>query len=60
MDSRLNLAMLESREADLARRASESRVARRWPDDGRPPRLTGRPRRALHPAVVVASMLTGR
>jgi hypothetical protein len=61
MDPRLNLAMLETHEAELARRAARARVRLRWPDDGRPPRPRRRRRAvALHPTAVLASILTWR
>jgi hypothetical protein len=63
MDPRLNIAMIESREADLRRRAEGARVRRSWPDDGLPPRVANghRPRAgSLHPSAVLASLLTWR
>jgi hypothetical protein len=63
MDSRLNLAMIESHEAELRRRANEGRVWREWPDDGLPPNPPHgrRPRHvALHPTAVLAALLTTR
>lgn len=63
MDPRLNLAMLESHESDLRRRAAAARTQRAWPDDGRPPRVSHqrRPRSlALHPTAVLGSLLTWR
>ena len=58
MDPRLNIALTETREAELARRATGSR-ARRWPDDGRPLQRE-RKNTALHPTAVLASLLTWR
>lgn len=59
MDSRLNLAIIESRNADLRRRAAAA-PPRRWPDDGLPPRVADERRtRSLHPTAVLASVLTG-
>lgn len=63
MDPRLNIARIESQEAELRRRAARARIRREWPDDGRPARLPGRrPIRsvALHPTAVLASLLTWR
>jgi hypothetical protein len=61
MDSRLNLAVMESHESDLRRQAEAARTHRRWPDDGRPARVErSRPRAALHPTAVLASLLTWR
>lgn len=63
MDPRMNIAMIESHEADLRRRAEATRAARSWPDDGRPRRVAGghRPRTgSLHPTAVLASLLTWR
>ena len=63
MDSRLNVAMIESREADLRRQAANGRIRRSWPDDGRPPRAADghSPRTgSLHPTAVLASLLTWR
>jgi len=63
MDSRLNLAIIESHEADLRRRAAAARATHRWPDDGLPPRVADRRRvrsLALHPGAVLASLLTER
>jgi len=61
MDSRLNLAIIESRNADLRRRAAAAAAPpRRWPDDGLPPRVANERRsRSLHPTAVLASVLTG-
>jgi len=61
MDSRLNLARVESQEADLRRRAEAARAQHRWPDDGLPPRASEVRRKrstALHPTAVLASLLT--
>ena len=59
MDSRLNLAIIESRNADLRRRAAAT-PPRRWPDDGLPPRVhNDRRSRSLHPTAVLATVLTG-
>lgn len=63
MDHRLNLAMLESQQADLRRQAAAARKQRVWPDDGRPPRVSHQRRArsfALHPTVVLADLLTRR
>ena len=60
MDSRLNLAVIESHQSDLERQARAARVQRRWPDDGRPARLPRERSRALHPTAVLASLLTWR
>ena len=61
MDSRLNLAVMETHEADLLRHAEASRVAKRWPDDGLPPRTRkAREFPVLHPTAVLASLLTWR
>jgi hypothetical protein len=56
MDPRLNLALLESREARV-------RTRHEWPDDGLPARLPERARtraHVLHPVAVVASLLSRR
>jgi hypothetical protein len=58
MDPRLNIALTETREAELARRASGSR-ARRWPDDGMP-LARQRKNPALHTTAVLESLLTWR
>lgn len=60
MDSRLNLAIIESHQSDLARQAEADRAQRRWPDDGRPARLPRKRAAALHPTAVLASLLTWR
>jgi len=63
MDSRLNLARIESQEADLRRRADAARAQHRWPDDGLPPRASEVRRKrsmALHPTAVLAALLTER
>ena len=61
MDSRLNLAMRESHEADLARAPPRLTRRRRWPDDGLPVRKARRHRsRSLHPFAVMAAHLTWR
>lgn len=61
MDSRLNLAVLETHEADFQRHAEASRTAHRWPDDGLPPRTReSRGAPVLHPAAVLGSLLTWR
>jgi hypothetical protein len=60
MDSRLNLAVIESHQSDLARQAQAARTRRSWPDDGRPARLPRRRAGALHPTAVLASLLTWR
>ena len=60
MDSRLNLAVIESHHSDLERQAEAARVRPRWPDDGQPARLPRRRAGALHPTVVLASLLTWR
>ncbi len=61
MDSRLNLEVLEMHEADFQRHAEASRAAHHWPDDGLPPRTReSRGATALHPAAVLASLLTRR
>ena len=63
MDSRMNIAMIESREADLRRQAAQARVQRSWPDDGRAARVTEAHRPSagsLHPTAVLASLLTWR
>ncbi len=57
MDSRLNLAIIESRRSDLERQAqTAARTPRRWPDDGRPARLPRRRAGTLHPMAVLASL----
>jgi hypothetical protein len=56
MDPKLNLALLETREARV-------RTRHEWPDDGLPARLPERARTradVLHPVAVVGSLLTGR
>jgi hypothetical protein len=60
MDSRLNLAVIESHHSDLERQAQIPRVRRRWPDDGRPARVPRKRAGALHPTAVLASLLTWR
>ena len=62
MDPRLQLAMIETRQEDLQRQAA-TRAPRAWPDDGLParPAKAHSPRvHVLHPAAVVASLLTWR
>jgi hypothetical protein len=59
MDSRLNLALVETREMDVRRRASAAHPTHRWPDDGRVPPTPRRRHRSLHPTAVLASILTG-
>jgi hypothetical protein len=58
MDPRLNIALIETREAEVARRASGERHPR-WPDDGRP-LAHERKQTSLHPTAVLASLLTWR
>ena len=60
MDSRLNLAVIESHHSDLERQAQTARVRRRWPDDGRPARVPRKRAGAVHPTAVLASLLTWR
>ena len=56
MDPRLNLEVLESREARV-------RSRHEWPDDGLPARLPERARtraQVLHPVAVLAAFLSRR
>jgi hypothetical protein len=60
MDTRLNVALIEARQVELAQRAQAPRAAREWPDDGLPARGGQRRHGALHPTAVLASLLTWR
>lgn len=58
MESLLNLELNEARRHELERASSQRR--KEWPDDGLAPRLHNRESRALHPAVVLARILSRR